>query len=270
MSFRDVEFTRNRQVIHDLLLRAKRFHCSINATVELDVTDLLARIEAERAAGRDIGLVSFLVKATARLLELHPRLNHHLFTRWWGGRREVAFERIHCTLIVKRDGLGGEEILLPLVIRDANVKPVEEIHAIIRDHKRREVESLPQMKAMQKLKRLPRLALTWFSFKARSDPKFYSKYFGTYGLSSLIDEGGAGVAGATLANTASAFLPGTLKPRPAVVDGAIVSRTILSMGCVADHYVVDGMEALRAGTTLRQLVEDPAWLLDGPTTREES
>ena len=65
MSFRDVEFTRNRQVIHDLLLRAKRFHCSINATVELDVTDLLARIEAERAAGRDIRLVSFLHRRRA-------------------------------------------------------------------------------------------------------------------------------------------------------------------------------------------------------------
>lgn len=263
LTFREVPFTANRQVIYDFLSRASRFHCPVSASLEMDITETLARIEAEKEGGRSIGLVAFLVKATARLLEVHPKLNHHVFTSWFGRVREVAWDQINCTLIVARDGPGGEEMLFPMVIRVANELTVDAVHDLIRQHKQKRVEDLKQLKAMERIRKMPRFALRWFSYKTRSDPTFYAKYFGTYGLSSLLQPDGPGVGGATVANTASAFLPGTIMQRPRVIDGEIVPRTVLSMGVVIDHYVVDGMEALRAGRTLQSLVEDPGWLLDG-------
>ena len=58
MSWREVEFTANRQMIHDLLLRARRFHAPVTASLELDVTELQASIKAEPRPARRWGLIS--------------------------------------------------------------------------------------------------------------------------------------------------------------------------------------------------------------------
>lgn len=256
-------FSANRRVIYDLLTRARANHAPVSGTLELDVTDTLARIAAERAAGREVSLIAYLVRATALVVRAHPKLRQHLFTTWWGAPRPVSFDRISCTLIVAREGRGGEEVLLPLLLRDVDTLDVEAIHRTIREHKQRPVGELPQFRSMEKVKSTPGLALRWFDHKARTDPDFYLKYFGTYGLSSLLEEDGPVSAIATVANTASAFLPVTLKKRPWVVDGAIVPRDILTVAAVVDHYLIDGGDTIRMQRTLRELVEQPDRVL-GP------
>jgi hypothetical protein len=257
---RIVPFTRNREFIYDLLSRAKRFHCSVSGGFEFDVTDLLASIAAERAAGRPASLVAALVRATSLVLERFPRLNHHLFHGLFGRKIEVEFEEISCTLVLMRKAEDRERLLLPVTLRGSNKMSVADVQAVIDHHKRAPLDTLPQVAAIRRLERLPRIALRWFSYKARSDWRFYLRHFGTYGLSSLVTRGWGGTSAATVANTASAFLPGTLAEKAVVRGGKVEVRKVLGMLVVVDHFVVDGNEVLMAMKYLRRLVERPGLL----------
>ena len=246
MSFREVPFTRNRELVSDLMLRARLFHMPVTSMCEFDVTELEARLEREKTRGRSLGMAAFMTAATSKLL---------------GRRREVAFDEISCTLVVQRTAKSGEDILFPLVLRNTNKLTVDDIQAHIREHKRDDIESLKQFKNLQRVKNMPRLALKYFSFKARSDPEFYLKYFGTYGLSSLMAQDASAFTMSTIANTAVAFFPATIKERPVVIGGQVVPRTIMNFGFVFDHYILDGLDMMRATESMRALVEEPQHVL---------
>ena len=249
-----VPFTRNRVFLYEHLTRAKRFHCSVTGTFEYDVTELTAALKAGQAQGRSIGLVALLVKATGLLMEQHPRMNRHVFHRWWK-KLEVDFGKISCTLVVWREGPGGEDILFPVLLEEPHTRSVDSIHAEIKHYKTAELSSLPQIQAFERIKKMPPLLMRWFSYKARSDPHFYLRYFGTYGLSSMITRDWGGIGGTALANTGSGFQPGVIRDEPKVVDGEIVIRKMLRLNVIADHYLLDGMDVLRAMQDLRPLLE---------------
>lgn len=266
--YRQVKFTPHRQVVYDMLSRARRFHAPVTGCIEVDMTEARSRIRQERRAGRRLGLVAYLTRATALTIQRHDSLQRHLFTTWYGRPKEVVFDAIDCTLIVARRGPQGEEFLLPVLLRQVDTLTVDEIHATVQRYRTQRLDSLEEMQAFERIKRAPRVALSWFSYKARSDPAFYQRYFGTYGLSSMMDVGGSGNSLATVANTAVAFLPGTLKERPWVVQGQVVPRSILNLAMVFDHYLVDGAEGLRVARTLSQLLEHPDMIL-GPAAETE-
>jgi pyruvate/2-oxoglutarate dehydrogenase complex dihydrolipoamide acyltransferase (E2) component len=231
----------------------------VTGVYDFDVTDTVRRLDEQRAGGRRISLTAVLVKATALLMERHPRMNHHVFRRWFR-HVEVEFDHVSCTLAVQRAGPDGEEILFPVLIRDANRLSLEEIFEIIRHHKQEDLAKLPQIAAFERIKRMSWLALKYFSYKARSDPAFYEKYFGSYGLSSLVAGGAGGVALTALANTGSAFLPAALRDKPWAADGRVVVRRILTIAIVADHYLLDGMDIVRGMQDLREMLEKPVLL----------
>jgi len=265
--WREVEFTKHRQVVYDMLNRARRFHAPVSGSMEVDVTDARARIREERRAGRKVGMMAYLTRATALVVKEHPSLQRHLFTNWRGKKREVVFDTITCTLIVARKKADGELILLPLNIERPDEQTVEALHQVIQDARNQPLEQLEAFQSFEKVKRVPRPLLRLFSYKARSDPNFYRKYFGTYGLSSLMDAGGPGNAMATVANTAVAFLPSTIKERPWVVGKEIVPRTILNISAVFDHFLVDGGEIVRIAHSFRSKFEDPDRVLGAMSTR---
>ncbi len=254
-----IPFTKNRQFITEHLERAKKFHCPISVVYEYDVTDLLSRIESDRANGRGVSLVSVLVKATALVMQEHPRMNHHLFKKWFKWF-EVDFGHVNCTLVVLREGPGGEEILFPILIRDANTMTVEEIYETIKWHKTAPIQEIPQIKAFETIKKMSWLKMKFFNYKARSDPGFYDKYFGTYGLSSMVRYGWGPVAGNGIANTASGFVPAVIRDVPVARDGAVVIRKIMNMGLVADHFLLDGADIDRGMNSLRGHLENTALL----------
>jgi len=106
-----------------------------------------------------------------------------------------------------------------------------------------------------------------FSFLCRSHPRFYRRYFGTYGVSPLLleTEGQVvleqrGAPTSVLANTATAFLPATVSEEPRYVAGQLVPRKILSVLVAHDHYLVDGHDGYLAARHLARLLGDPARL----------
>ena len=261
-----VPFSRNREAIYDLLSRAKRYHATTSVLLEPDVTALLAALAARRAAGRPLGLLACLVKATSLLLAEHRRLNHHLFHGLFR-KYVVDFERVACNLVMLRTADTGERILLPVVIERSDELSLDEIQGVITHHLRTPLGELPQIQALERLKRLPRFVLSLFSYRCRSDHRFYRRFFGTYGLSPLFaeDDGGVregqpGVPTHSISNTCSAFFPSGVADKAVVMDGQVVVRKKLAMMFSADHFLVDGHDILFAALALERLLADPSRL----------
>lgn len=263
---RVVPFTKNREAIYDLLARAKRFHATLSTNLDFDVTELLEAIARGRAAGRQVGFLAALVKATGLVLRRHPRLNHHLFHGLFR-KVEVDFEEIACQIVILRQAPHGEKVLLPVVIPGSDALSVDEIQAILHHHQTAPLETLPQIAAVERYKRLPRALMKVFSYKCRSDPRFYRRYFGTYAISPLLVEEDGIVKESVLcrsahsiSNVCCAFFPLAVGDQPAVVDGQVTSRKILSIMMACDHYLVDGHDLFFAGHYLRLLLERPGRL----------
>ncbi len=261
-----VPFSKNREAIYDLLTRAKRFHATTSVLLEPDVTDLFGVLAARRAAGRPVSLLACLVKATSLLLAEHRRLNHHLFHGLFV-KYVVDFERVACNLVMLRTAESGERILLPVVIERSDELSLEEIQAVITHHLRTPLGELPQIQAVERLKRLPRFVLKLFSYKCRSDHRFYRRFFGTYGLSPLfaedengVREGQPGVPTHSISNTCSAFFPAGVSDKPVVIGGQVVVRKKLALMFSADHFLVDGHDILLAALALERLLADPTRL----------
>jgi hypothetical protein len=253
--------SRNRDVIYDFLTRARRYHATVNAVHQVDVTELCAAL-----AGRaEVSLLAAFVKASGMVMARYPRLNRHLFHAPWG-KYEVDFEEIVCTLVVLRRH-AGELILLPANLERPHQRSVEDLHREIQELRRAPLDELPQVAGARRLQRLPRPAQLAFSFLCRSHPRFYRRYFGTYGVSPLLleTEGRVvleqrGVPTSILANTATAFLPATVSEEPRYVDGQLAPRKILSVLVAHDHYLVDGHDGYLAARHLARLLGDPARL----------
>lgn len=264
-------FPKSRELVYGLLERSKAFHAPISMVVTMDVTNLLTRLESEPDRERRIGLLAYLIKATSWLLEKYPRLNHHLFhglTR----RYEVDFGEISCNLVILRRTESKESILLPVIMRNSNRRSLVEIQREIRRYRRTPLDQLPEIAAIQKARELPRLATKYFNFKCRSDPAFYRRYFGTYGMSSILHDHRGKIelnkihASLTqvYVNTAAAFLPSTVTEEPRVIAGEVVARRVLTMTTMIDHHLIDGHEALFALEELVDVVEHGRLLPDPP------
>lgn len=265
-----VPFTKNRQAIYDLLNRAQRYHCTCATIHEFDIARLLEARERTGLAGRRVSLDACLIKATSLVIEKYPRLNHHLF-HGLVRKYEVVFDDISCNLVMLRR-YKGEMILLPIVIERSNTLSLAQIDDVITYHVETPIDELAQVSGIQRLKKLPRLGMRLFSYRCRSDHKFYRRYFGTYGYSPLIPEDEAvwresrlGLVSRSVANTCAAFHPTAISEEPVVINGKITSRKTLTITFLADHYLIDGHYGMMAMRYLRRLLMQPSTLGLGET-----
>lgn len=247
--YRVQKFSKNRQFIYDLLRRATKFHCPFSSTIEVDCSRAQELLRELRKNGQKVSFTAYMVKVTGHLLQQFPDLNSHLFTSLLGTKTIVRFDRISCNMVVQRSLPDGEKILLPLIIHDPEKLTLVEIEKIIQHHRTAPLTELPQFAAYERIKRLPVFLLKFISFKTRSDPDFYLKYYGTYGLSTAYSFKNAATSGSAVANTAVAFLPYGL-----FEEGG---KRMLRIGLVMDHFVLDGQEMGEAGYYLKKLVENP-------------
>ena len=259
MGFKSRGLSTGRQVVYDVVNRAKQNHASLTASFEWDVTDTVARIAADKAAGRDVGMAAFMVKAMSLAIAEHPVLNRRLFKGWFG-HKLVEWDEISCNLIVERDGGPGEPVVFPAVLRHTDQLTVDAIHQRIRTLKQQPLEELDAVKGHKRLARMPRLGLWLLNWLATHRPGFFIKHFGTFNMSGMIHEGSGGL-GASVLTTSTTVYPTDIRDKPLVVDGEIVVRTTMLVMFAFDHFTVDGMQAYRASRALQRFVEDPTHVL---------
>ena len=255
--------TSNRTFIYHLQRRAARYHSPISATVMLDVTDLLARIEKEREGGRSVGFVSVFIKATAQTLKEHPRFNQRLFHNFFGRPRLATFDEISCNTVVARAGEENhEELLLPMVLRGVDGMSVEAIQGEIRRYKSTPLPELQPVAQLNRVSKLPRWLIRLLHWKFRRSPEFLISKVGTYGVSGLVHRGEEAVSTYT-PTTQTVFFPTSIQEQVVAIEGVPTVRTMLLCTVTADHFIVDGRDMQRMILTLKALLADPNRLLGG-------
>jgi pyruvate dehydrogenase E2 component (dihydrolipoamide acetyltransferase) len=207
-----------RRATAEAVARSARSIVPVTLMAEADATDLVARRSAEGEAAP--GLTAVFVRIAALALAEHPRLN----CRW----AEGGFARpkgIHVAFAVE-----VEDGLLAPAVHDADRKPLEAIDREVRDLAR----------------------------KARDRRAGPADLEGaTFTVSNL---GSCGIDGFTpvVAPGQGAILgTGRIADRPAVRDGRVVPRKLVTLSLTFDHRVVDGAPAGRFLARIRELVERP-------------
>jgi pyruvate dehydrogenase E2 component (dihydrolipoamide acetyltransferase) len=171
----------------------------------------------ERAS---VGYNDFIVKAAADALAEHPGLNAAI-----DGDELVVFDEVNAGIAVETD----RGLVVP-VVRGADRLSLGEVA--------REARRLAE--------------------KARAAGLSAEDFgVGTFTVSNL---GAFGIrAGTPVLNPPEAMLVfvGAIEPRPAVRDGAVVARTMVTLSIAYDHRVADGADAARVSRRIRERLEQP-------------
>lgn len=180
----------------------------VAAGLEVDITNVVARLAARRAEGGKLTLTPLVIRAAALALRAHPRLNALV-----GAEGVTPVEGIHVAVAVSlADGL------VTPVIRDADQKPAAAIAA-----------ELAELAAAARAGGLSPGALQG----------------GGFTVSNL---GGAGIDWFTpVLNPPQAAILGVGRTREGAVarGGALAVATLVSLTLVFDHRAVDGDPAAR-------------------------
>ncbi len=280
--FRERPFPPARIVGTDTVRIGLRRH-HIPVLAEVDVTAARSAIARQKAeTGEGLSFTGWVIACLGRAAAEHPRV--HALRR--GRRALVEFEDVDVSIVVQRL-LGGtdppEYLPMPYVIRRANAKTVEAIHAEVRAAQSRALAPgeqtidlavrMPSPRAIRVFASVPfflRNALYWhWLFR---DPFRVKRTMGTIAVTSvgMFGEVGEGSNWAVPVE----FHPltvalGAVARKPAVVGDRVEPREFLGVTVVFDHDVVDGAPVARFLQRLRELMEG-AYGLEAPPPRRGS
>jgi pyruvate dehydrogenase E2 component (dihydrolipoamide acetyltransferase) len=215
-----------RQTVATHMLRSLQTTAQVTLTTEVDVTDAMQLREGLSRQWPDGGLspLHLVIKATARALEEHPRMN--------AIRQENAIE-------LRREVNVGvavslQEGLIVPTIRRANEKHLAEIARESRDLANRTREG----KA---------------SYDEVTGGTFTITNLGPYGIDAftpIINSPQVGILGV-----------GRVVEKPAVYRGEITKRSMMVLSLTFDHRVIDGAPAAEFLGTVKGCLEDPWWMV---------
>ena len=196
----------------------------VTLTTEADATNLVSRRD-ELKASVSGGAVAptytdLLVKLTATALEKHPLLN-----AYWENEQIRVLDDIHIAIAVDT-----EEGLLAPVLRDANKKSIEQI-----------AEESRSLAEKARARKLDRDSLQGGTFTITN--------LGTYGIDAftpIINLPQCAILGV-----------GAIRLKPAVYEGQLAARHMVSLSLTFDHRIVDGAPAAAFLKTVRELIEQP-------------
>jgi pyruvate dehydrogenase E2 component (dihydrolipoamide acetyltransferase) len=217
-----VPASKMRGIISERLQRSYQEAPHIALTLSVDMGQVLRLIQNwnDRAGAKLLKINAALAKAVATTLLQFPRLNAHLVK---GEIRE--FKRVHMGFaFALADGL------LVLTLRDAHKKGLAAIQSELDDlfgRARRGRYRLDEMKGST----------------------FTISNLGMFGIeqfSAILNPPEVGLLSV-----------GVIKDTPTVVDGQIVSRSLMQVTINADHRAVDGAEGAKFLKALKQTLEDP-------------
>src|SRR5688500_12760215 len=182
--------------------------------------------EFQKRHGIKLGFMSFFVKEAISALKAFPPLNAEI------QGDEIVLKHYYDIGMA----IGSEEGLVVPVLRDADHLSFAEIEKTIKDF----VETTQQGKlAIEDLR----------------------------GGSFTITNGGVfgSLLSTPILNTPQVGILGLhkIQERPVAINGQVVIRPMMYVALSYDHRIVDGREAVQFLVHLKELIEDPAWMLVG-------
>jgi pyruvate dehydrogenase E2 component (dihydrolipoamide acetyltransferase) len=215
-----------RQTIATRLLQSLQTMAQVTLTTEIDVTDAMKLREGLARHWHDAGLspLHLVVKATARALKEHPRMN--------------AIQREHEIELVPEINVGvavalPEGLIVP-TIRRANEKSLAQIASETHDlaNKAREGRA---------------------SYDEVTGGTFTITNLGPYGIDAftpIINAPQVGILGV-----------GRVVEKPVVYQREITKRSMMFLSLTFDHRVIDGAPAAEFLHTVTAHLEDPWWMV---------
>jgi pyruvate dehydrogenase E2 component (dihydrolipoamide acetyltransferase) len=236
----------------------------IYGDMELDAGALLAFVDEARAAtGVKVTVTHMVGKALARALGEHPDLNVRLYRGHF-----YRHDTVDIFFIVSM-GRGAE--LSGVKVERADEKPVVEIaREVAQRAERIRGGGDPEFgKAKKMLARTPRWLLrhsirlsAWLTADRQLDLKRFGLPRQAFGSAMVTSVGMFGIqhAYAPLAfyyRIPLLVLVGEVALKPAVIEGRIEARPLITLSATIDHRYLDGFHAARLARSVREYVEDP-------------
>jgi pyruvate/2-oxoglutarate dehydrogenase complex dihydrolipoamide acyltransferase (E2) component len=256
-----VELTPGRRVWLHLLDLGGPKH-AMYGLLDVDVTAARQRLEAHRErTGEALSFTGFLVYGLARAVDENKAVQAYRK----GRHQLVHFDDVNVGMMVEHTG-NGQPALMGHVVRRANRKTFLEIHQEIRAV---QAAPAPPGRGMPAWLRsalllpwpLARLFLALAKLAGRNDPTIGVAESGTVFITAvgMFGKGHSGWGITTTPHSLSLVAGGTAW-KPAVVEGRIEPREMLSLTVMLDHDVVDGAPAARFVRRLVELIESAAGL----------
>jgi 2-oxoglutarate dehydrogenase E2 component (dihydrolipoamide succinyltransferase) len=221
--------SRRRRTIAQRLLEAKQNTAMLTTFNEIDmgaVMDLRSRRneEFQKRHGIKLGFTSFFVRAAISALKAFPQINAEI------DGDEIVFKRFYDIGMA----VGSAEGLVVPVIRDADRLSFAEIEKNVKDL----VAKTDQGKLSIEDLRGGTFTIT------------NGGVFGSLLSTPILNPPQVGILGLH-----------KIEERPIAQNGEVVIRPMMYVALSYDHRIVDGREAVQFLVHIKQLLEDPAWML---------
>ena len=223
--------SRRRRTIAQRLLEASQTTAMLTTFNEIDmsaVMDIRKRHneEFQKRYGIKLGFMSFFVKASISALRAFPQVNAEI------DGEELVFKHYYDIGMA----VGSSEGLVVPVIRDADRLSFAEIEQRIKDL----VAKTDQGKLSIEDLRGGTFTIT------------NGGVFGSLLSTPILNPPQVGILGLH-----------KIEERPIALNGQVVIRPMMYVALSYDHRIVDGREAVQFLVHVKQVIEDPAWMLVG-------
>jgi 2-oxoglutarate dehydrogenase E2 component (dihydrolipoamide succinyltransferase) len=223
--------SRRRRTIAQRLLEASQTTAMLTTFNEIDmsaVMDIRKRHneEFQKRYGIKLGFMSFFVKASISALKAFPQINAEL------DGEDLVFKRYYDIGMA----VGSSEGLVVPVVRDADKLSFAEIEQRISD-----------LVAKTNEGKLSIEDLRGGTFTITN-----GGVFGSLLSTPILNPPQVGILGLH-----------KIEERPMALNGQVVVRPMMYVALSYDHRIVDGREAVQFLVHIKQVLEDPAWMLVG-------
>jgi len=216
----DIELSPVRRTIAKRLVQSKGPVPHFYLTIDVAMDRVWDAYKALRDQKSSISVNDIIIKAAALALRQHPEINAS-----FAGDHVKVFSRVHIGMAVAL-----EDGLITPVLRDADLKPLEEISE--------EARSLAERARAKKLQ-----------------PNEYTG--ATFSISNLGMMGIEEFSAIINPPEAAILAVGAVRQVPVVVDGALAVGWRMKATLSVDHRVADGAAGARFLQTLRKFLEHP-------------
>ncbi|MBX3035947.1 MAG: 2-oxoglutarate dehydrogenase complex dihydrolipoyllysine-residue succinyltransferase [Anaerolineales bacterium] len=224
-----VKMSRRRRTIAQRLLEAKQSTAMLTTFNEIDMSatmDLRKRRndEFQKKHGIKLGFMSLFTKAVISALKAFPQINAEI------DGDDIVFKNYYDIGMA----IGSEEGLVVPVIRDADKLSFANIEKAIKDFS----EKTQQGKLSVEDLRGGTFTIT------------NGGVFGSLLSTPILNPPQVGILGLH-----------KIEERPIALNGQVVIRPMMYVALSYDHRIVDGREAVQFLVHIKNLLEDPAWML---------
>ncbi len=223
--------SRRRRTIAQRLLEATQTTAMLTTFNEIDmsaVMDIRKRHneEFQKRYGVKLGFMSFFVKASISALKAFPQVNAEI------DGEEIVFKNYYDIGMA----VGSSEGLVVPVVRDADDLSFAEIEGRIKD-----------LVAKTEEGKLSIEDLRGGTFTITN-----GGVFGSLLSTPILNPPQVGILGLH-----------KIEERPVALNGQVIIRPMMYVALSYDHRIVDGREAVQFLVHIKQVLEDPAWMLVG-------